>query len=72
MFWNGCTISDGDVVWMARDSLSFRSFLVLGAGDRMPDDMALMVFRQRDENNSPTTNNCNYSTLNWTRLGPGE
>ena len=35
-------LSDGDAVWMARDSLSFRSFLGLGAGDRVPDDTTLV------------------------------
>ena len=40
-------LSDGDAVWMARDSLSFRSFLGLGAGDRVPDDTTLVVFRRR-------------------------
>ena len=40
-------LSDGDAVWMARDSLSFRAFLGLGAGDRVPDDTTLVVFRRR-------------------------
>ena len=40
-------LSDGDAVWMARDSLSFRSFLGLDAGDRVPDDTTLVVFRRR-------------------------
>jgi len=41
------SLSDGDAAWMARDSLSFRSFLLLGAGDTVPDDTTLVVFRRR-------------------------
>lgn len=39
-------LSDGDAVWMARDSSSFRSFLGLGAGDRVPDDTTLVGGRR--------------------------
>ena len=40
-------LSDRDAVWMARDSLSFRQFLGLGAGDNVPDDTTVVVFRRR-------------------------
>jgi hypothetical protein len=34
-------LSDRDAVWVARDSLSFRQFLGLGAGDNVPDDKGI-------------------------------
>lgn len=40
-------LSDGQAVWMAKDSLSFRSFLGLGADGVVPDDTTLVVFRRR-------------------------
>jgi IS5 family transposase len=40
-------LSDGEAVWMAKDSLSFRQFLGLGASDAVPDDTTLVVFRRR-------------------------
>lgn len=40
-------LSDGDAVWMAADSLSFRQFLGLGAGGKAPDDTTLVKFRNR-------------------------
>lgn len=40
-------LSDGDVVWMAKDSLTFRKFLGLGAAAPVPDDTTLVVFRRR-------------------------
>jgi IS5 family transposase len=40
-------LSDGDAVWMAADSLTFRKFLGLGAAALVPDDTTLVVFRRR-------------------------
>ena len=40
-------LSDRDVVFMACDSISFRKFLALKAGDKVPDDTTLVKFRNR-------------------------
>ncbi|MCX7018471.1 MAG: IS5 family transposase, partial [Candidatus Sumerlaeota bacterium] len=40
-------LSDGDAVWMAKDSLSFRAFLGINPSDCVPDDTTLVVFRRR-------------------------
>lgn len=40
-------LSDGDCVFMAADSLSFRRFLGLSSSDKVPDDTTLVKFRGR-------------------------
>lgn len=40
-------LSDGDVVFMANDSISFRKFLRLKASCDVPDDTTLVTFRER-------------------------
>lgn len=44
-------LSDEETEWQAMDRLSFRQFLGLGSGDRVPDARTLWVFKERLGNN---------------------